>query len=432
MGLRLYQAPVESDVPPKPAADKSSAQARSSIRRSRLTRTSEIREHRRRILTATAAYHSREQSRRTSQSPTAEEPAAASTSDSNGAPASELSRDALRRMANRMGILDDRFDRFAAVFGERWAQLHPDSGASNRSAGQVSDPWLISRVPPPIEPYTMSSIRSTQAPNLGSRSSTRSPPGAFRPRRSNLSRSVLDDSLSHWADPSESWDDVDHDSYLYLHSHEREGELDSPREHEADRSLQSLLTLQAAREESARREALEHRHTGLRFDGLGDRNRSLSPEGDNVWDTLLTTLAPDPQPPSVGSSFASASASASAAASQSTAAGSSRTTLTSQDPAEYELPCESGCEGSDTEGDEEDEADQVTLTRFPSSLRANRRSYADVTRASSSSEETLTLLGGIGGMQRIMRNLARREDIPDEWWAEAGLSRTLSREASSN
>ncbi|KAL1892673.1 hypothetical protein Sste5346_006960 [Sporothrix stenoceras] len=43
-------------------------------------------------------------------------------------------------------------------------------------------------------------------------------------------------------------------------------------------------------------------------------------------------------------------------------------------------------------------------------------------------EETLDLLG-IGGMQHIVRSLARREDIPDEWWAEAGLSRTLPREA---
>lgn len=33
------------------------------------------------------------------------------------------------------------------------------------------------------------------------------------------------------------------------------------------------------------------------------------------------------------------------------------------------------------------------------------------------------------GMQMIMRNLARREDIPDEWWAGAGLSRTLPEES---
>jgi hypothetical protein len=32
-------------------------------------------------------------------------------------------------------------------------------------------------------------------------------------------------------------------------------------------------------------------------------------------------------------------------------------------------------------------------------------------------------------MRRIVRSLADREDIPDELWAEAGLSRTLHREA---
>ncbi len=41
-------------------------------------------------------------------------------------------------------------------------------------------------------------------------------------------------------------------------------------------------------------------------DGLGDRQRSLSPE-DN-WDTLLTTITPDQQLPSADSSFTSASA----------------------------------------------------------------------------------------------------------------------------
>jgi hypothetical protein len=32
-------------------------------------------------------------------------------------------------------------------------------------------------------------------------------------------------------------------------------------------------------------------------------------------------------------------------------------------------------------------------------------------------------------MQLIVRRLARREDIPDEWWLEAGLSRTLGDDA---
>lgn len=50
------------------------------------------------------------------------------------------------------------------------------------------------------------------------------------------------------------------------------------------------------------------------IDGLGDRHRSLSPEGDGVWDTLLSTLTPDPQGPSLGSSFASTTEALAAAA----------------------------------------------------------------------------------------------------------------------
>ncbi|KAH8893386.1 hypothetical protein GQ53DRAFT_112672 [Thozetella sp. PMI_491] len=176
------------------------------------------------------------------------------------------------------------------------------------------------------------------------------------------------------------------------------------------------------------------------LDGLGDRNRSLSPEGDNVWDTLLSTLTPDPQPPSVGSSFASASASA--VASQSAATGSSSTSLTGPEVAEdsaLEHPCESGFEGSDTEGD--DDLDQRTTVRLegrrvdnmlalfaPRRPYGARRSYADVPRRTSRSDSNDDLTG----MLRIVSNLARREDIPDEWWAEAGLSRTLSRETSTN
>jgi hypothetical protein len=86
------------------------------------------------------------------------------------------------------------------------------------------------------------------------------------------------------------------------------------------------------------------------------------------------------------------------------------------------------CDNSDTEGDEEeDEMDQMQLPYFPR-LASSSRSYADRARGGNN-DDPLELLGGIGGMQRIVRNLARREDIPDEWWAEAGLSRTLSREA---
>ena len=93
--------------------------------------------------------------------------------------------------------------------------------------------------------------------------------------------------------------------------------------------------------------ALSRRHgTASRtreINGLGDRDRSLSPE---VWDTLLTTLTPDPQPPSAGSSFASTVASQSAGVSSSTSLTGPETIQGSAvDPA-----CDSGCENSDDEG----------------------------------------------------------------------------------
>ena len=185
----------------------------------------------------------------------------------------------------------------------------------------------------------------------------------------------------------------------------------------------------------SRRERIERLRRAVEsntsFDGLGDRNRSLSPEGDHVWDTLLTTISPDPQPPSVGSSFASASASASATASQSAATGSSRTSFTGPVEvdellASFDPQCESGCEtNSDTEGDDDDY--EMPLLRGPLGYS---RSYADVTRSTDNNENPVAMLGGIGGFQRIVIGLAQREDIPDEWWAESGLSRTLSRDAS--
>ena len=180
-------------------------------------------------------------------------------------------------------------------------------------------------------------------------------------------------------------------------------------------------------------------------DGLGDRNRSLSPEGDHVWDTLLSTLTPDPQPPSVGSSFASASASAVASQTGPTStSGSSLPVPDGADESLLEHPCESGFENSDTEGEEDDamERSQSLLTRLANRWgrrnRPGQGAYVPLTRRTSRSNsnddltEALGGVGGIGGMQRIVSNLARREDIPDEWWAEAGLSRTLSREASTN
>ncbi|KUI58457.1 hypothetical protein VP1G_05724 [Cytospora mali] len=170
-----------------------------------------------------------------------------------------------------------------------------------------------------------------------------------------------------------------------------------------------------------------------RLDGLGDRDRSLSPEGEVGWETLLSSITPDPQPPSVGTSFASTPAPASATdTSHSTAfansANSSRTSLADGPDAGYTLReigfaevCESGGDNSETEGDEDEEARDNTLRRFG-------QLTADLTgrdNDDNDDDNVLEVIGGVESMQRIVRNLARRQDIPDEWWAEAGLSRTL-------
>ncbi|KAK3903101.1 hypothetical protein C8A05DRAFT_33181 [Staphylotrichum tortipilum] len=386
MGLRLYQAPVESDIQSKPSAADRSARSRSSIRRVLDRNEDRMRERRRRVLAATAAYNNIFDTNRHGLSSAAEAALIppATTDRSGIRSGSEHASRALREaVPPRPGLLDDRL---VTVFGERWAHLHAESNPAPprdresralRLASYAVEPSFLTRPSQPrTEPiYALSSIRSTQT----SAHSSARPSRSSTPLWALTGRRRLQDGPSTFDDSA-----------------------DGSRARRAD------------------------------FDGLGDRNRSLSPEDDSVWDTLLSTLAPDPQPPSVGSSFASASASA--AATQSTVAASSRTSFTAPDAAEesaFEPPCESGCDNSDTEGDEDD-LDQ--LQPYIPGLRARRRSHLDGggRGRGGGADDPLELLGGIGGMQRIVRNLARREDIPDEWWADAGLSRTLAREASGN
>ncbi|KAK3373379.1 hypothetical protein B0T24DRAFT_593587 [Lasiosphaeria ovina] len=432
MGLRLYEPPVESDTQSRPAADKSPAQARSTIRRARLVRLNpdQIRDRRRRALAATAAYTSYDPPpRRISSSPDSTSAASATGDNNDTGPDSEAGRRALRDVASRMGILDDRV---VALFGERWAHLH--AGAQNldyetsRFLPSTIGPGLDSDYlpqrrlgrPPPAEQYTMvSNIRSTQAPDHPSRAGTRSPAALHRIRMANSMRQMRESRFATETRPA----------------------LGPSRRRTARAPPYTIGPAPRPAPAPAPEPAPGAGPASATVDGLGDRNRSLSPE-ENAWDTLLSTLTPDPQPPSVGSSFASASALASATASQSAAAASSRTSFTNPDTAEesaFEPPCESGCENSETEGDEDDEMEHNHLTRFHRTVRdgGGDRSYADIVRDTglvvpSDGDGLLELLGGIEDMQHIVRNLARREDIPDEWWAEAGLSRTLSREASSN
>ena len=246
-------------------------------------------------------------------------------------------------------------------------------------------------------------------------------------------------------------------------------------------------------------------HRGAGLDGLGDRDRSLSPE----WGMLLATLTPDPQPPSASSSFVSAAASQGAGA-------SFLTTTSAPEAAEstaVEPPCESGFENSD--GEEQQGHGHIDLARFrrrregpghpntrlpdynldgpadgplPSPRRASnvprQASRADALsslrnrplwddeqypplryndlfsgqtgardawvgqlsvgasddeqrddrprfyrEASSGQAQNLSITEeDWPGMRRIVRSMAMREDIPDGWWLEAGLSRTLPRD----
>ncbi|RDA87746.1 hypothetical protein CP532_2493 [Ophiocordyceps camponoti-leonardi (nom. inval.)] len=235
-------------------------------------------------------------------------------------------------------------------------------------------------------------------------------------------------------------------------------------------------------------------------DGLGDRDRSLSPE---VWDTLLTTLTPDPQPPSAGSSFSSLTQ-------HPEWTPPNRSTPDALDEAVADAQCDS-CDHSDTSMEEEDENADLRATRphrpqlrephrrispfnlsgptsaergalfswaIPagSAPRARGDSNDDAmvrsvplarllnggaepwasqgspgdeaseeeggssgrrqannnnsNNSGDSSAQTVTLSSeeDWSGMRRIVSSLARREDIPDEWWAEVGLSRTLRRD----
>ncbi|KAF2833708.1 hypothetical protein CC86DRAFT_365534 [Ophiobolus disseminans] len=128
-------------------------------------------------------------------------------------------------------------------------------------------------------------------------------------------------------------------------------------------------------------------------DGLGDRDRSLSPFEENLhWDNFLSTVVPDPVAPTAESSFASAAASASfsnshpssRAGSSNTSASSSRTHLTV--PSQHSPPthdqfmraCDTSDDdtASDTEADEDDTVPTAEAIRHrynPITLRRRSR-----------------------------------------------------------
>ncbi|KAL8388042.1 hypothetical protein RB595_009494 [Gaeumannomyces hyphopodioides] len=426
---RLYNAPVESDIRSRPPP-KSPVHSRSAIRRAYRGRHEggEWAEARQRVLAHEIGRLTRESIS------AADEMARVPPWDlgllhpaREGTPSMPSNRPGARSLrpalphdpvARRSGGLDERS---VAVIGERWANLYTRAGhdVSLADRGVSSNMRTVSgreereRVERSAQAPRRIEARGSRAPRSRARVLIT---GRMQPRSlysSNIGRSS--NSPPSPPPPPPDLGSLDRPNPVRERTHL------SPT---PDRYVPAATTATAPTQSA-------------RLDGLGDRNRSLSMSpAEDGWDTLLTTLAPDPQP-SVGSSFASTSASLSAATSHGVATGSSaNTSMTGRDAVAdgsmSDPNCESGCENSDTEGDDdEDDEDTVrlALSRFPGSGRTlGHRSYAEVAgRTGSNSSGGEDPLEFLGDMQRIVRHFARREDIPDEWWAEVGLSRTLSR-----
>ncbi|PYI29298.1 hypothetical protein BP00DRAFT_437745 [Aspergillus indologenus CBS 114.80] len=206
------------------------------------------------------------------------------------------------------------------------------------------------------------------------------------------------------------------------------------------------------------------------IDGLGDRQRSLSPDDDHAndaWETLLTTITPDTNLPSADSSFNSASAPGTNVpvngAMRSTAAGMrpvSNSTYSGPgsmeivlDPyPEYLNPCDFPPSATESESDSESETSNSLFRRYRAvrqleSLRravdfqgAMIRSQGTARRApevqsTMSSQPPIPTVSfafsdsstdqDLHQVRAVLDRLTNRQDLPDDFWASVGLSRTL-------
>jgi len=229
--------------------------------------------------------------------------------------------------------------------------------------------------------------------------------------------------------------------------------------------------------ESIRQENVRaSRRAGAHVDGLGDRERSFSPE-DESWATLLTTIPPDEHLPSASSSFTSATASASAASLSSNSASSSNTALTAlsmasdQPETHMTFPV---CDMSDSDDDSdedsddsetgtgtgigtgteaegwamEDDEEDSDIDEYDDLPNGNVEEYAAALRARTAPIDTIVdeafEQAGLGSlrtadaatlatlpiqemphMRSVIIQLASRRDVPDEWWSDAGLTRNV-------
>lgn len=419
MGLRLFIAPVESDVPEKPATKSPAdpAHSRSPIRRvERRRQLRETREHRLRLL---AALQGNESNLNLPNLPseTTGEPTRRGwpysrrspfDSDLDDIQLADIIRGEYRREGLQPNASSDLTDTESSIREELNSQFFSSA-----------DPWgsTISTEGPN---QTRLMMRTTARPARTLQASRRSP-ATSRVRVRND-----DETLTSTGRSSRPTDRDTLDEFRWRRDRMRaptSALLDDGAIYGAIRDLQQRSDPFSARRDRMVRTATSSRNV----DGLGDRDRSLSPEGDGVWDTLQSTLTPDPQPPSVGSSFASTTASA--AASQITAS-SSNTSISNHD--EVEPPCDPAPETSDSNGEGDDEVEDGHSEPSRRPTAHTRRSYADVAAEETPSRDEgnersdwLTDMQ-LSDMQQIVQRLASRHDIPDEWWAAAGLSRSMT------
>ncbi|KAJ5150694.1 uncharacterized protein N7500_010883 [Penicillium coprophilum] len=191
-------------------------------------------------------------------------------------------------------------------------------------------------------------------------------------------------------------------------------------------------------------------------DGLGDRQRSPSPDGEretDAWETLLSTITPDATLPSTDTSFTSTSA----AGPDISRNGRPRSSITLTQPLSVDAarahfgldpfpdhlnPCDfSSSDDEDPSSESTGQAGMTLSSRRPPDQRSTMSNHPPVSIPTIIPASVLALSDGrqqsffsdrhqnddLHHMQVILDRLARREDIPDDWWAAAGLARTLDR-----
>lgn len=437
MGLPLFQAPVESDISSKPALKNPAdpATARSPIRRTDRRRVHEIRQHRLQLLhvlqgndAAASDASSNERDRVPSAPrsrpaevarPTArrsrynhwadtafgDEPVRESEERASSQPGQtervsppETSLPSIRgaealfpdnaTLFADTGLLRQVFDEYAEP-ARPWAASDSRSGSRERTAIRRSG-----RLPFPMHYRRQSSFDSTSPVPVHMRLGTTD---------ANTDRNA---SASHRFRPSDAPYQSRIDRYRRIF-----GYYDESGNHYGSATQP---------ERSAERERSYEGDLG----GLGDRERS--PEDDSAWDTLQSSITPDPRAPSVGSSFASTTVSA--AESQATG-NSSNTSITNPDDG-TELPCDPVDQDVGSDNEDDLDADLRGSSYRRSTPYDRRRSLVDgAADANNSADEDGTdNLEWLSQMQSIVQGLAARQDIPDQWWAAVGLTRSMTQE----